>query len=194
MSKTVQLKDGSEILIRPQTRDDFERSIAFFKALPREDLDYLRGDPTQLDVLERRYQEMESGDYDRLVAIADDRIVAEGTLEMTGRDWTAHVGELRLIVAHDYQRRGLGMHMAHELYALAARCKLETIMVTMMRPQTAARNIFRKLGFREEFVLKNHVRDRNGKVQDLIMVRCDLKALWKELESLFGDSQFGRIS
>jgi hypothetical protein len=59
-------------------------------------------------------------------------------------------------------------------------------MVTIMRPQTAARNIFRKLGFREEMVLPDHVRDRRGRSQDLILMRCDLEAMWKELEEFYG--------
>jgi RimJ/RimL family protein N-acetyltransferase len=189
MAKTIRLKDGSAVLIRPLTRDDIEKSIAFFRALPQEDLNYLRGDPSQRAVAERRIQEMESNECKRLVAIVDDRIVAEGTLEMSGRDWAAHVGELRLIIAREFQRKGLGMRMAHELYSLAASCRLEKVMVTLMRPQTAARNIFRKLGFREEAVLSDHVKDREGKPQDLIIMRCDLKALWKELEAFFGEPE-----
>jgi L-amino acid N-acyltransferase YncA len=183
MGKNVGLKDGSEVEIRPLTKDDFDLALEFFRALPKEDVNYLRGDPTQPEVLERRLQEMESGEYNRLVAIVDNKIVAECTLEMTGRDWTSHVGELRLIVAEAYRRKGLGMLMAHEVYSLAASYRLEKLMVTIMRPQTAARSIFRKLGFREEMVLPDHVRDRKGKSQDLILMRCDLEALWKELES-----------
>ena len=136
-------------------------------------------------MVERRIRETESGEYHRLVAVAGDKIVTEGALEMTGRAWTSHVGELRLIVAREYRRKGLGMLMAHELYSLAASCKLEQVMVTMMRPQTAARSIFRKLGFREEMVLPDHVRDRDGGSQDLILMRCDLKAMWGELEAFF---------
>lgn len=188
MAKTLHLKDGTEVLVRPLAKDDVERSLAFFQALTREDLNYLRGDPTQREVVERRIREMETGEYDRLVAIVDDKIVADGALEMTGQSWTAHVGELRLIVALEYRRKGLGMLMAHELYSLAASRNLEQVMVTMMRPQTAARNIFRKLGFREEAVLPDHVRDRDGMSQDLILMRCDLKALWGELEAFFGPS------
>ena len=188
MSKIVQLKDKTEVEIRSLTKNDIDMSVAFFRALPREDWNYLRGDPTQREVAEHRIREVEIGECDRLIAIADDKIVAEGALEMTGRDWTAHVGELRLIVAKDYKRKGLGMLMAHELYTLAARSKLEKIMVTMMRPQVAARNIFRKLGFREEMVLPDHVKDRNGKYQDLVIMRCDLKALRSELESFFGET------
>ncbi len=77
---------------------------------------------------------------------------------------------------------------------MAARCSVETIMVTIMRPQTSARNIFRELGFHEEIVHEDHVRDRSGKSQDIIMMRCDLKALWKELKSLLGDSELGQDS
>ncbi len=189
MTKTVRLKDGSEVVIRPLTRDDLDKSIAFFRALPQEDLNYLRGDPSQPAVAERRIQEMESNECKRLVAVVDDRIVAEGTVGMSGRDWAAHVGELRLIVAREYQRKGLGMRMAHELYSLAASCRLELVMVTMMRPQIAARSIFRKLGFREEMVLSDHVKDREGNLQDLIVMRCDLKALWNELDAFFGESK-----
>ncbi len=183
MSKTVHLKDGSEVLLRALTRDDVERSLAFFRALPEEDLKYLRGDPTKREVVEERIRETESGAYHRLVAVVGDRIVAEGALEMTGRAWTSHIGELRIIVARDYQRKGLGMVLAHELYLLAASCNLEQLMVTMMRPQVAARSIFHKLGFREEMVLPAHVRDRDGRSQDLILMRADLKALWRELET-----------
>ncbi len=187
MGKIVQLKDGSEVTIRSLTRDDIDRSLAFFQDLPREELNYLRGDPSKPGIAELRIREMENGECNRLIAVIDDRIVAEGTLEMTGRDWTSHVGDFRLIVAPDYQRKGLGMLMAHELYALAARCKLEKLTVTMMSSQSAARNIFRKLGFREEFVIPDHVKDQDGKYQDLILLRCDLKALRAELGTDFGE-------
>jgi hypothetical protein len=61
----------------------------------------------------------------------------------------------------------------------------------MMRPQTAARSIFRKLGFREEMVLPDHVRDRDGRPQDLIVMRSDLKALWRELDAFLSGSERG---
>ena len=149
-------------------------------------MDFLRFDVTRRDVVDRRIREIDAGRVKRLVAVVDDRIVADGALELASAEWEAHVGELRLIVAEEYRRKGLGMLMAHEMYTLAARYRLEKIMVTIMRPQVAARNIFRKLGFREELVLREHVRDRKGRVQDLILMRCDLEALWMELEDFHG--------
>ena len=99
---------------------------------------------------------------------------------------------MRLIVARPYRRKGLGMLMARELYSLAAHSKVEEIVAKMMRPQVAARSIFRRLGFREETVLPDYVKDRHGHRQDLILMRCDLKALWSELEDFIATRDFQR--
>lgn len=192
MNKMVHLKDGTEVLIRPLTKDDLDKSFAFFQELPEEDRRYLRGDVTKRENVERRIRQMDSGKVRRLVALVNDEIVADGALELTGREWAAHVGELRLIVARHYQRKGLGMLMANELYALAAAEKLEEVLVRMMRPQVAARTIFRKLGFREEVMLPDQVKDRSGSSQDLILMRCDLEAMWRELETFFAESDWRR--
>ena len=117
--KPVRLKDGREALIRPMTRDDLDSSFVFFQALPREDRAFLRYDVTKRAVVERRIRNMEAGKAKRIVAVVDDGIVADGALELEGHGWKEHVGELRLIVAREHQRNGLGMLMARELYHLA---------------------------------------------------------------------------
>jgi L-amino acid N-acyltransferase YncA len=188
----VKLKDQTEVLIRELTRDDLEGSLAFFKALPEEDRTYLRRDVTKRELVERRIKEVGTGGVQRLVATVDERIVADGSLELEGHGWKEHVGELRLIVAKPYQGKGLGILMARELYGLAAAAKVEEVVVRMMRPQKAARSIFRKLGFREEVVLPDYVRDLGGKKQDMILMRCDLEALWSEMEDFISHSDWQR--
>jgi L-amino acid N-acyltransferase YncA len=182
MAEKLKLKDGSTAVIRPMQADDLERSFAFFKALPEEDRDYLRSDVTRRSVVRRRIQQIKKGNIHRLVAVARDKIVADGALERQTSEWQKHVAELRLIVARDYQRRGLGALMARELYKLAAAEKVEEIVVRMMRPQRGARRIFRRLGFHEEIVMPDYVKDLKGHKQDLIVMRCDLEGLWEEME------------
>ncbi len=62
----------------------------------------------------------------------------------------------------------------------------------MMRPQKAARSIFRKLGFRQEVVLPDYVKDLGGTKQDLILMRCDLEALWREMEDFVASGDWQR--
>ncbi len=107
-------------------------------------------------------------------------------------EWQEHIGEIRLIVARPFQRKGLGILMARELYLLATRKKVEVIVVKMMRPQVAAISIFHRLGFSEDATLTDYVEDLSDSKQDLIVMRCDLKALMKEMEDYLAESDWQR--
>lgn len=192
MKRATKLKDGTRVVIRPMRRDDLERSFAFFQSLSAEDKAYLRRDVSSREVVAKRIRAMRSSGVKRLVAVVDDRIVADAALELESLGWKEHVAEVRLIVAGDYQRRGLGLSMARELYSIATEAGVEEIIVKMMRPQVAARSIFRKLGFHEETLLPDWVKDSTGRKQDLILMRCDLKALWNKLEDFIAGRDFQR--
>jgi len=192
MKKKAKLKDGSEVLIRELRKDDIDRSLAFFRALPKEDRAYLRIDVTKREVVERRINAMESGKVSRLVAIVDGEIVADGSLERENRDWEKHIAELRLIVAHPFQRRGLGLLMARELFALGASQKVEEILVRIMGPQVGALSIFERLGFHQDAILHDYVKDIDGAKQDLILMRCDLESLWRKLGDFMADFDWQR--
>lgn len=184
VAKNVTLKDGSEVGIRNMRPGDVDSSFAFFGELPEEDRRYLRVDVTHREVVERRTTELDSGRVDRLVAVDGEEIVADGTLELQGHGWGENIGELRLIVAHPYQHLGLGTLLARELYYLAMQRKLDRIVVRVMRPQSRAHRIMKRLGFTEEFLIPEHVRDQDGLWQDLIIMRCNLDKLWREMETL----------
>jgi RimJ/RimL family protein N-acetyltransferase len=116
------------------------------------------------------------------VVVHGDEIVGDGTLELQGHGWGDNVAEVRLIVARPWQRLGLGTVIARELFHLASRRRVDRIVARLMRPQFGAHRIFRRLGFHEEFLIPEHVRDQDGNWQDLIIMRCQLEELWRDLE------------
>lgn len=182
MEKRVNLKDGREVVIREMSPDDAKRSLAFFQSLPDTDRAYLRREITDRAVVQERIDEMLAGRVVRLVAEHDGQIVADGALEFNMHGWMKHVGEIRLIVASEYQKCGLGELMALELYAVANQHKLEEIIVEMMGPQEGVQRIFERLGFHKEAVLEGFVKDTKGAKHDLVMMRCPLAVLWDRLE------------
>ncbi len=182
MENTVRLRDGTEVIIRTMRKEDLEESYHFFKSLAPEDRTYLRTDVTKLNVIKARIKAQEEGLVRRLVAVIDNKIITDGGLELSGREWKKHQGEIRLIVATEYQQKGLGLLMAKELWQLALKEKLQDIVVKIMRPQKGAIRIFKKLGFQEEAVFKDYVTDGKGKKQDLIVMRCDVDKMWKAME------------
>jgi len=192
MEKTEMLKDGKNVLIRSLTLKDLDKLMQFYRSLPPEDRKYLRVDVTNRDIVAHRIKHTERGKVIRIIALYKDKIAADGALELSGEEWRRHQGEIRVIVARPFRRRGLGMVMMRELYFIAAEKNVETVIAKMMRPQTAARTICRKLGFREELLLPEYVKDLSGKPQDLIIMTCDLHDMWKELDSLYSDSDWQR--
>jgi len=193
MEKLIQLKDGTEILIRDLTSDDIEPSLAFFRGLPEEERIYLRNDVTRREVIEERIRKMSTGKCLRLVAVEKDgRIVADGSLESEGFAWKEHVAELRLIVASTHRRRSLGMLLARELYLQATNRRVEEIVAKVMRPQEAALKVVKRLGFVEQAVLPAYVKDTDGNKHDLIIMRCKLQDLLKELENYISLSDWQR--
>lgn len=185
MKKKLKLKDGRVILIRELTKNDLLKSFEFFKNLPAEDRKYLRVDVSVFENVEHRIQMMDFMDIKRLVALDGDKIIADGAFEREGHGWKSDIGELRLIIAKDYQRKGLGMIMANELFQLALKAGVNELVVKMMKPQTAAQRIFTKLGFTHDATLTNHVKDQVGHHQDLVIMRCGVKEMWEELEDYF---------
>jgi RimJ/RimL family protein N-acetyltransferase len=139
-----------------------------------------------------RIKLMKSGNFIRIVALQNNRIVATGILELSAEEWRKHQGELRTIVEPDMRHKGLGTVMLRELYHLAAEKNVEKVIVRIMRPQRAARAICHKLGLREETVLPDYVRDTTGKMQDMIIMAGDMKEFWKELEHFFMDTDWRR--
>jgi len=192
MDKVEKLKDGTTVKIKKLTPNDIDLLMAFYKALPLEDRKYLKFDVTDRKVVTKRLKRVESGDDIRIAAVHDGLIVASGALELSGEAWSKHQGEIRVMVAQPFQQKGLGTIMIRELYFIAVQNNLQTIVAKMMRPQVGAQKIFHRLGFREESLMPDFVRDIKGESQDLIVMSCNVKDLWKELDRQFSESDWQR--
>jgi RimJ/RimL family protein N-acetyltransferase len=185
IEKTLTLKDGRQVTVRHMNPADVENSYEFFCALPEEDRKYLRVDVTRRRMVERRTTELDRNRIERVVVVHDDEIVADGALELEGHGWGDNVAEIRLIVARDWQRSGLGTLLTRELFHLASQHRVDRVVARLMRPQVGAHRIMKRLGFSEEFLIPEHVRDQDGNWQDLIIMRCPLEDLWQQMESDF---------
>jgi L-amino acid N-acyltransferase YncA len=192
MEKSETLKDGKKVVIRALTPKDLDKLMEFYRSLPPEDRKYLRVDVTDRDVVAQRIRLIEGGNVLRIIALDKNKIVGDGALELSGEEWRRHQGELRVIVARPYRRRGLGMILMRELYFLAAEKNVEKLVAKMMRPQKAAQAVCHKLGFREEHLLPDYVKDLSGKSQDLIIMTCELQEMLKEVDSFYSDDDWQR--
>jgi len=190
--KRETLKDGIKVLIRDLHYEDLDKLMKFYRSLPDEDRVYLKVDVTKKKVVEQRMKLIEVGTVFRIIALHDDEIVGDGMFEISKEEWRKHQGELRVIVARPFQRKGLGMTMMRELHSLALKKDVDKIVVKMMKPQKGAINICKKLGFHMETVIPNYVWDQADEPQDLVIMTCKPKDLWRELEHSYSESDWRR--
>ncbi len=168
------LRDGTTVLIRSPTMDDLERSLRFFRELPKSERKYLRFDVTQRQVVERLIREALEGKAYRILALVDDEVVGHGALELSRDTWQSHIGEIRVIVTPGYRRRGLGAILISRLFRTAEEHDVEKAVIRLAAPQSGVRTACERLGFLVEAVLPDHVKDADGEVHDLIVMSCDL--------------------
>ncbi len=183
----VTLRDGTVVTIRPLGAADAPALLDFYRALPEEDRLSLRDDVTKPEWLRRFVARIESGEVVSLVAERDGGIVAEASLYRALHGWTRHVGEVRVSVAPALRRSGLGSALARELVKLATHMGVEKMIAQVVDNQLAARRLFRKLGFKQEAVLRGHVKDIHGKKHDLLIGANDVSHIWEAMEALVAD-------
>lgn len=185
MSKAYKLKDGTKVDIRPLVAEDLQKSLDFFHSLSAEERLYLRVDVLDESVVKKRIENSGLTEIKRIVAEVDGNIIADAGLELRTHGWERHLADIRLIVSPDYRSQGLGMIMAEELYDMAMNAKVEEMIVEVMAPQIEAKGLFEQLGFKQDVILKNYVKDLKGQKHDLILMRCNLDDIWDKIESYF---------
>jgi RimJ/RimL family protein N-acetyltransferase len=181
------LGDGGHVVIRRMTPSDEAAVKRFYRSLPEEDRQFLNDDVTQdawIDQLRRR---MNDETFVSLVAEGGHAIVGNATLGRTLHGWTRHVAEIRVVVARDYQRKGLGTALAKAIVRLAIAIGIEKMTADVVDNQVGAKRAFEKLGFRQEAVLKDHVKDLHGFKRDLVVMSNDVSHLWEAMEALVSD-------
>jgi ribosomal protein S18 acetylase RimI-like enzyme len=187
LPKTFCLKSGAEVLVRQMTMDDEPGILEFFRQLPLEDRHFLRNDVTNADKVHRFVTD---DTHDRLLAVVgeiDGRIVASANLDRNHFGWMSHIGEIRVVIAHDFQHIGFGAILTKLLMTAAVNSRIEKVVVEASDGQKALMHNLEKLGFKKEAILKRHVMDLSGRKRDLLIYTFDVSHIWDKMEDLVSD-------
>ena len=153
---------------------DRDAMLAFANTLPEHDLLFLGRDLKHPRVVDAWQSAIEEGWIDSLIAEDDGAFVGTAALVRDPLGWSAHVGEIRLLVAPGKRGSGIGRDLLEAIYPVAIERGLENLTAQMTPDQIGSVMLFESLGFRAEALLKDHVRDRDGKPHDLAILAHDV--------------------
>jgi len=166
---------GTHLTFRLMTPDDASAVEVFAKALPQEDLVFLRTDITQPETIKAWMNYLRSGRTSSILAETPDKVIAGyASIHVNEAQWMRHVGELRVLVGSDYRGIGLGKRLTNEAFSMAKDLGLKKITAQMSTDQRGARQVFEHLGFRPEALLADHVMTRDGQTHDLLIMSYDV--------------------
>jgi L-amino acid N-acyltransferase YncA len=167
---------GRTVVLRPLAAEDRERMVAFARALPENDLLFLERDITQPTEVDRWIKGVLAGNLVTLTGWEGNAVIGYVTIDRGNVPWTRHVAELRVVVAESARGLGIGrllLEMAFELVLSEGATK---VIARMTPDQTGARNLFQRLGFSEEAVLRDHALDMHGHPHDLLVLSFHTRA------------------
>src|ERR1700748_1653017 len=175
--------DAGDIEFRLMTRADEGAVLAFAQKLPTHDLLFLPRNISQPKVLTAWINEIERGSITSLLAVKDGKEVGCGTLVRDPHSWSPHVGMIRMVVSLDVRGQGVGRALSQETFAFALGAGLEKLSAQMTVDQRVAIALFESLGFKAEALLRDHVRDLDGRTHDIVVLGHNIAQFQAQLEA-----------
>lgn len=182
--------DGAEFALRPMTSDDKAAMLAFAKSLPAHDLLFLTRDITKRRVVDAWIAATDAGSIETMIAEQDGRIAGCSALITDPLSWSPHLGELRVLVEPAARQHGLGRALIEQCFRKALDKNLKKLTAQMTVDQKGAITVFEELGFRGEALLRDHVRDADEELHDIVILACDVERATSQLEA-YGTSESG---
>lgn len=166
--------------IRTPTPDDLDALLDFFERVPESERTFFKE-----HVLDRGTVEgwVTTDRGRRGLAFDDDGRVVGYVAVVPHSGWSDHVGDVRLVVDPQLRRAGLGRMLARWALVQAVQCGLTKLTVEVVVEQERAVAMFGALGFVAEGLLRDHVRDQDGELRDLVLLSHAVADSWSAMET-----------
>ena len=176
--KWVQCRGEFAVEIRPLRVDQIGKHMEFLHALDDGDLAKL-----PCDVHDTKYpsilrDQIKENQVKRVVAwYGLNEIVGSLVLYPGTSRWVAHTATVVMATHPDYRRFGVATVLCDEIVPLAKELGVSQIYAHLSDFHREATAMLRKIGFRREGVLPDHIRDGNGEFHPMYIYGMKLEEL-----------------
>ncbi len=172
--QVVTLRDGARVLIRPLVPEDKQALLDLFLPVPLDEKRFMRHNINDPELVSNWATNI---DYDRifpLVAVSNDRIVGNATLQF-GQGPYRHRAEMRIFLAKDFRRRGLGTKLIQGIIEIAKRRSLYMVEVQSIAEQVHDIKAMQKAGFEIKSTYEDYFMLPDGELRDVVQLMIKLR-------------------
>lgn len=162
------------ITLRLMSRSDAEDVLVFARGVDPHDLLFLQRDIRNPRVVSAWADQIEQGQIVSILALWNGNIVGCSAVVSDRLSWSSHVAEIRVVVSSHLRRTGLGRLLAQESLLIAESGDAAKAVARTTIDQASALAVFQDMGFRPEALLRDHVRDADGRLHDIVILALDL--------------------
>jgi ribosomal protein S18 acetylase RimI-like enzyme len=162
-----------------------EALLRFFRALPESDRTFIKEDVTDPETVRSWSGADEGGGRWIAVQRDGDGIAVTGYVAVRRLPgWSDHVGEVRLVVSPEHRGQGIGRDLARHALSQAVPWGLSKLVVEVVAEQQSALALFTDLGFTGEALLRDQIRDRSGRLRDLMVLAHHVGETWSGMATV----------
>jgi len=173
------MRDGARVLLRPLIPGDRQMLLDFFLPISMEERKFMRHNINDPDLIASWADNV---DYDKvfpIVALVNDRIVGISTLHFnTGT--AKHRAELRIFLAKDFKRRGLGSKLIQGQVDIARKRNIHMLEVQIISDHVEVIKAMQKMGFKNTCTFEDYFMLPDGELHDVVHLTLRLRKVEDE--------------
>ncbi len=187
--KKIMCRHDCEITVKPLRAQDIPALKELHEVLPKSDRMLLQDDFSDPFYEQRIKRQISDEFVYRLAGWHEDKIISSMILVRNRAKWLHHTAEFRTVTHPDYRNLGIATHLMEESIPYADSVGIEKLYIYLQTGQHGAIRMAKRLGFRREATLKDHVKDSYGLYHDIRIYSNDLQAAHKQMEAMIADYQ-----
>lgn len=172
--QVITLRDGARVLLRPLIADDRQALLELFLPVPPEEALYMRHNINDPAVVSDWVDQINYEKVFPLVAVVGERIVGNATLHFSPGP-ARHRAEVRIFLAKDFRRRGLGTKLMQALIDQARRRSLYLLEVQVVSNLVNDIKAMQKVGFEVKCTLDDYFILPDGELRDVVILILRLR-------------------
>jgi ribosomal protein S18 acetylase RimI-like enzyme len=172
--KTISLKDGGKVTLRPLRPNDEKDFHQLFLDIPEQERMFIKHRVTDVEVIHDWCQNIDYGRNLPLVALVGGEIIGDATLHQQLGGWKRHIGRVSVLVHPQFRGRGIARALVSEIVDIAREAGLEKVEAEFIGEQAAGIKMFALLGFSQLLRLEDYVKDMQAVSHDYILMGLDL--------------------